>query len=80
MREVQAFVKEVSRSQVVRNGYHASLHYGTKPDTRMLLDAFAGGTMKIKIVVEVREMIDNMSLNEYRGHTEEEATPKKRKA
>jgi len=33
--------------------------------------------MKIKTADEVRELIDNMSLNEYRGHTEEEATPKR---
>jgi len=51
---------------------------GLKLDTRMLLDASAGGTMKIKTTDEVRELIDNMSLNEYRGHTEEEATPKKK--
>ena len=43
---------------------------GLKLDTLMLLDAFAGGTMKIKTVVEVQEKIDNMSLNEYQGHTE----------
>ena len=30
MGEVQATVEEVSRLQVVINGYHASLHYGTK--------------------------------------------------
>jgi len=44
----------------------------------MLLDASWGGTMKIKTADEVRAMIDNMSLNEYRGHTEEEATPSKK--
>ena len=49
-----------------------------KPDTQMLQDAYAGGTMKIKTDDEVRALIDNMSLNEYRGHTEEEATPKKK--
>jgi hypothetical protein len=49
-----------------------------KPDTRMLLEASAGGTMKIKTADEVRTLIDNMSLNEYRGHTEEEATPWKK--
>ena len=51
---------------------------GLKPDTQMLQDASAGGTMKIKTDDEVRALIDNMSLNEYRGHTEEEATPKKK--
>jgi len=44
----------------------------------MLLDAFAGGTMKIKTSDEVRELIDNMPLNEYRAHTEEEAALKKK--
>jgi len=44
----------------------------------MLLDASAGGTMKVKTADEVREMINIMSLNEYQGHTEEEATPKKK--
>ena len=48
------------------------------PDTRMLLDASTGGTMKINTVYEVRKLIDNMSLNEYRGHIEEEATPRKK--
>ena len=38
---------------------------GLKPDTRMLLDASARGTMKIKIADELRALIDNMSLNEY---------------
>jgi len=32
-------------------------------ETQMLLDASAGGTMKIKTIVEVQELIDNMSLN-----------------
>jgi hypothetical protein len=49
---------------------------GLKPDTRILLDASAGGTMKIKTADEVRELIDNMSLNEYQAHTKEEASPK----
>jgi len=49
-----------------------------KPDTWMLPDASAGGTIKIKTVEEVRELIDNMSLNEYRAHTDEEASPKKK--
>jgi len=49
-----------------------------KPDIRMLLEASRGGTMKIKTDDEVRALIDNMSLNEYWGHTEEEATPKKK--
>ena len=38
---------------------------GLKSDTRMLLDAYAGGTMKINTADEVRTLIDDMSLNEY---------------
>jgi hypothetical protein len=34
--------------------------------------------MKIKTAGEVRELIDNMSLNEYRAHTNEESAPKKK--
>jgi len=41
-----------------------------KPDTRMFLDAYAGGAMKIKTIGEVRELIDNTYLNEYWGHSE----------
>ena len=51
---------------------------GLIPDTQMLLHASAGGTMKIKTVDEVRALINDMSLNEYRGITEEEATPRKK--
>jgi len=32
--------------------------------------------MKIKPADDVRELIENMSLNEYRAHTKEEAAPK----
>ena len=63
-------------SQVFKNGHHASLHYRIKPDTMMWLDASAGGTVMIKIVDEVRELIDNMSLNEYRAHTDDEDVSK----
>lgn len=44
----------------------------------MLLDAYARGTMKIKTTDDVRELIENMSLNEYRVHTKEEAAPRKK--
>jgi len=64
--------------EVIKMDIMQAFTTGLKLDTLMLLDAFAGGTMKIKTVVEVQEKIDNMSLNEYRGHTEEEATPKKK--
>jgi len=42
----------------------------------MWLDASAGGTVMIKTVDEVRELIDNMSLNEYRAHTDDEDVSK----
>jgi len=44
----------------------------------MLLDASTGGTVKIKTIDEVREMINNMSLNEYRPHIKEDIAPKKK--
>jgi len=48
-----------------------------KPVTRMLPDASVGGTMKIKMVEEVKELIDNIYLNEYHPHTNEEVAPRK---
>jgi len=45
---------------------------GLRPYTRMLLDVSAGGTMKIQ------ELNDNMSLNQCRAHTDEEASSKKK--
>jgi hypothetical protein len=39
---------------------------GLKTQTRMLLDASAGGSMKNKTTAEIQELIDSMSLNEYR--------------
>jgi hypothetical protein len=47
---------------------------GLKSDTQRC----PRGTMKIKTTDKVRALIDNMSLNEHRGHTEEEATPRKK--
>ncbi|AES96893.1 hypothetical protein MTR_5g042840 [Medicago truncatula] len=51
---------------------------GLKLETQMLLDASAGATMKIKTTDEVTELIDNMSLNEYRAQTDDESAPKKK--
>ena len=51
---------------------------GLTPDTQMLLDASTRGTMKIKRAGEVRELIDNLPLNEYRAQTDEEDAPKKK--
>ena len=51
---------------------------GLNSYTYMLLDVSAGGTMKIKKSNEVKELINNMSLNEYCIHTEEEAASKKK--
>jgi hypothetical protein len=52
---------------------------GLKPNTRMFLDAYAGGTMKIKTAEEVKELIDNMSPNEYHAHTLMRRLPQRRK-
>jgi hypothetical protein len=45
----------------------------------MFLDAYAGGTMKIKTAEEVKELIDNMSPNEYHAHTLMRRLPQRRK-
>ena len=76
MGKVQTTVEEVSRSQVFRNGYNASFHYEIKVKYSDATRHFC--MMKVKTTNEVRELIGNMSLNEYRAHTEEEATPKKK--
>jgi len=78
MREVQPTIEEVSRSKVFKNGYHVSLHHMIIGRHSMLLDVYAEGTKKIKTTDEVREMIENMSLNEYRAHTKEGSAPKKK--
>jgi len=49
-----------------------------KTQTRMLLDVYAGGSLKNKIVVEIRELIDNMSLNEYRSQGNDRNVVKKK--
>jgi hypothetical protein len=41
---------------------------GLKTQTRMLLDYSAGVSMQNKIVAEIRELVENMALNEYRLH------------
>lgn len=51
---------------------------GLKSDTQMLVDAYGGGTMKIKTAREVRELIVNMSLDEYRALTDEKVSLKKK--
>jgi len=39
---------------------------GLKILTRMMLDASTGDSMKNKTTTEIRELIDNRSLNEYK--------------
>lgn len=51
---------------------------GLTSDTQMLLDASAWGTIKIKRAGEIWELIDNLSLNEYHAHTDEEVALKKK--
>lgn len=50
---------------------------GQKTTTCMLLDASTGGTMKNKFAAKIRELIDNMSLNEYRPQSENRDVVKK---
>lgn len=45
-----------------------------KVQTRMLLDASAGGTIRNKSEYEVSELIENMCQNEY--HTQSERSPR----
>jgi len=78
MGEVQDIVEEVSRSQVLGHAYHASFHYGITFRYTDVARCFCRGTTKIKTVGEVWELIDIMSLNEYRAHTYEEASPRKK--
>ncbi|MCI04367.1 hypothetical protein A2U01_0025414, partial [Trifolium medium] len=49
---------------------------GLRTQTRMLIDASTGGTIKNKNEDEVKQLIENMCLNEYRS-TNERSTKKK---
>jgi len=51
---------------------------GLNTQTRMLLYAFAGGSMKNKTTIEIRELIDIMSLNEYRSQGNDRNVAKKK--
>ena len=51
---------------------------GLKTQTRMFLDASAGRLMKNKIVIEIHELIYNMSLNEYRSQGNDRNVVKKK--
>jgi len=50
-----------------------------KPQTRMLLAASVSGTMKKKITATIRELIDNMSLTEYRFQSKNMVVHKKQR-
>ena len=50
---------------------------GLKPQTQIVLDASTVGTMKNITVVEIGELIDNMSLNEYHSQSENRVVNKK---
>jgi hypothetical protein len=78
MGKVQAIIEEVSRSQDFENGYYVSLHYVNKTRYSDVTRFFCKRNHEIKTDSEVRELIDNMSLNECRGQCEEEVTPKKK--
>ncbi|KAK2410681.1 hypothetical protein QL285_046032 [Trifolium repens] len=49
---------------------------GLRMQSRMLIDASAGGTIKNKNEDEVRQLVENMCLNEYRSKSERD--PKKK--
>ncbi|KAK2370199.1 hypothetical protein QL285_083268 [Trifolium repens] len=49
---------------------------GLRMQSRMLIDASAGGTIKNKDEDEVRQLVENMCLNEYRSKSERD--PKKK--
>jgi hypothetical protein len=47
-----------------------------RPQTRMFLDASAGGSLKNKNENEARELVENMSQNEYRVQNDRGAKKK----
>jgi len=50
---------------------------GLKSTTRMLLDVSTWGTMKNKTTTKIRELVDNMSFNEYRPQSKNRGIVKK---
>lgn len=46
----------------------------------MLLDDFVDGSMKNKTAIEIQELIENMSLNEYRSQGNDRNVVKKKEA
>lgn len=53
---------------------------GLNNQTRMLLDDFVDGSMKNKTAIEIQELIENMSLNEYRSQGNDRNVVKKKEA
>ncbi|MCH91038.1 hypothetical protein A2U01_0011962, partial [Trifolium medium] len=49
---------------------------GLRPQTRMILDASAGGSLKNRDGVEVRELLESMAQNEYRAQNDRGAKKK----
>ncbi|GAU36667.1 hypothetical protein TSUD_15800 [Trifolium subterraneum] len=49
---------------------------GLRPQTRMLLDASAGGSLKNKDEVEAKELVETMTQNEYRAQNDRGAKKK----
>ncbi|GAU52017.1 hypothetical protein TSUD_418330, partial [Trifolium subterraneum] len=49
---------------------------GLRPQTRMLLDASAGGSLKNKDEVEAKELVETMAQNEYRAQNDRGAKKK----
>ncbi|MCI22229.1 hypothetical protein A2U01_0043405, partial [Trifolium medium] len=49
---------------------------GLRPQTRMLLDASTGGSMKTKNEIEAKDLIETMAHNEYRAQNDRGAKKK----
>ncbi|MCI85331.1 hypothetical protein A2U01_0106610, partial [Trifolium medium] len=49
---------------------------GLRPQTRMLLDASAGGSLKNKDEDQAKELVETMSQNEYRAQNDRGAKKK----
>lgn len=51
--------------------------HGLRPNTKMMLDASAGGSMNNKTAKEARELVEAMASNEYLVHNDRGAQTKR---
>ncbi|MCI82201.1 hypothetical protein A2U01_0103475, partial [Trifolium medium] len=49
---------------------------GLRPQTRMILDASAGGSLKNRDETQARELVETMTQNEYRAQNDRDAKKK----